>query len=103
MYNVLTRIPGSLSPRDTEIVVARLTSRAKVVPLTAGDYSTAVSRCADRGVVSGAVFDALHVIAAERLGANVILTFNPGDFERLVDSDRLRVVVPPDPPAVVVG
>jgi hypothetical protein len=62
-------------------------------------YLTAVERCSSRSFRSGAVYDALHLVEAEREGANILLTFNPDDFMRLVDSDHPTIVVPPDPPS----
>jgi len=40
---------------------------------------------------------ALHLVEAERAGADVFLTFNPSDFERLAAGPK--PVVPPDPPS----
>jgi predicted nucleic acid-binding protein len=45
------------------------------------------------------VYDALHLVEAERAGADVFLTFNPSDFERLAVGLKPRIVVPPDPPS----
>lgn len=63
-------------------------------------YLAAVERCATLGLVSGAIFVALHVVSAERWGADAILTFNESDLVRLSLPTSPRVVVPPDPPAV---
>jgi hypothetical protein len=41
-------------------------------------------------------------VEAERAGADVLLTFNPKDFQRLAEFDKPRVLVPPDPPSVEV-
>jgi predicted nucleic acid-binding protein len=49
-----------------------------------------------------AVFDALHLLAAERQRVDAFATFNPSDFERLVTEDSPRIVVPPDPPRFAV-
>jgi hypothetical protein len=48
---------------------------------------------------SGVIFDALHLIEAERTGADAFSTFNPSDVERLAASSKPRIVVPPDPPS----
>jgi len=52
-----------------------------------------------RALKSGAVFDALHLIAAERARADALLTFNPNDFSRLAQGERPKIVVPSAPPA----
>ena len=49
------------------------------------------------------VYDALHLVEAERAGADVFLTFNPSDFERLAVGSKPRIVVPADPPSTQLG
>ena len=46
------------------------------------DYQHAVQRCADAGVSSGAVYDAVHASVARREKAGKILTHNTADFLR---------------------
>jgi hypothetical protein len=74
----------------------------RVVPLTTGAYMAAVERCSTRALKSGAVFDALHLIAAERARADALLTFNRGDFTRLAQGERPTIVVPSTPPAELI-
>jgi predicted nucleic acid-binding protein len=73
----------------------------EVVPLTIALYVAALDRCSSRGLRSGAIFDALHLAAAEAGGAEAVLTFNMGDFTRLSAAGGPRIVEPPDPPAIV--
>jgi hypothetical protein len=49
------------------------------------------------------VYDALHLVEAERAGADLLLTFNPSDFLRLAEGEKPKVVVPPDPPSIDVS
>lgn len=44
------------------------------------------------GLTSGAIYDALHVVAAEKVDADQLLTFNGRDFRRM----------PPEDPTVVI-
>lgn len=99
LYGVLTRIPGGLSPAEAQVTVSNLPNRMRVVPLTAGAYLAAIERCSMRALKSGVVFDALHLIAAERSGADALLTFNASDFTRLAQGERPKIVVPSAPPA----
>jgi predicted nucleic acid-binding protein len=99
LYGVLTRIRGGLSPEEAQLTVGNLPNRMRVTPLTTGAYMTAVERCSARARKSGAVFDALHLIAAERARADALLTFNPGDFTRLAQGERPKIVVPSASPA----
>jgi hypothetical protein len=57
-------------------------------------------RCSDRGLRSGAVYDALHLVAAERWGADLFLTFNTHDFTRMALAPGPRIAAPPDPPGL---
>jgi hypothetical protein len=47
------------------------------------------------------VFDALHLLDAEQAGAEVFLTFNAPDFLRLSNGASPKIVVPPDPPSLL--
>lgn len=102
-WSVLTRLPidPPISPPLAEVAVDRLLTRVEPLELTAEHYRLAFRRCAERGLRSGAVFDALHLTCAEACGAEGLVTFNPADFSRLRLDDSLPVVVPPDPPAVI--
>jgi predicted nucleic acid-binding protein len=93
-WAVLTRLPIKPSPtpaaaRDS---LDSLRKAIRHLSLDQGAYKAAVARCVDRGLRSGAVFDALHVICAERAGADLLVTADVDDFERLVISGGPRVV-----------
>jgi predicted nucleic acid-binding protein len=99
VYSVLSKLPGGLSPTAARILVSRVARQMRVVAPLPESYLAATERCASRGLKSGVIFDALHLIEAERTGADVFLTFNPSDFERLAAGSKPRIVVPPDPPS----
>ena len=99
VYSVLSKIPGGLSPTATRVLVSRLARQLRVLAPLPESYLAATERCASRGLKSGVVYDALHLVEAERAGADVFLTFNPSDFERLAVGSKPRIVVPPDPPS----
>ena len=103
LYGVLTRIPRGLSPAEAQVTVSNLPNRMRVVPLTVGAYMAAIERCGSRALKSGVIFDALHLIAAERSGAQALLTFNASDFTRLARDESLKIVVPSAPPAEVMA
>ena len=67
------------------------------------DYRSALRRCGELGFRSGAIYDALHLVAAGRHAADVLLTFDTRHFTPLVGEDGPRVVAPPDPPALLAG
>lgn len=102
-WSVLTRLPlpTRLDPAIVNQVLDALTSTAAPAPLVLADYQHAASRCVAAGVRSGAIFDALHLVAAERLSADALLTFNVKDFTRL--SPRIQVLEPPASLGLPVG
>lgn len=102
-WSVLTRLPiePSVSPAVAGLAVERLASHLKPRELAGDDYLAAMRRCCEHNLRSGALFDAVHLIAAERSGTDALLTFNAADFERLAAASGPAIVVPPDPPAVV--
>lgn len=100
MYSVLTKLPNGLSPPEALVVVGTIGSQVSVVGPTTQTYVAAIERCSSRSLKSGAVYDALHLVEAERAGADLLLTFNPSDFLRFTQGEKPKVVVPPDPPSV---
>jgi predicted nucleic acid-binding protein len=101
-WAVLTALP--IEPRVSGEVAAavleRLRGSLRFVAPRARTYPSAVSRCTARGLRSGAIYDALHLVSAEGEGADLFLTFNVQDFARLGESNGLRVIAPPDPPGM---
>jgi predicted nucleic acid-binding protein len=99
VYSVLSKVPGGLSPGAARALVSRLARQVRVLAPLPESYLAATERCASRGLKSGVIYDALHLVEAERAGANVLLTFNPSDFERLAAGPTPRIAVPPEPPS----
>lgn len=101
-WAVLTVLP--VEPRVTGEVAAavldRLGRTVRFVAPDGGTYRAAASRCGGRGLRSGAVYDALHLVTAEREAADLFLTFNTADFERMADADVPRIMAPPEPPGM---
>jgi predicted nucleic acid-binding protein len=102
-WAVLTAMP--IEPRVTgevaRAVLDRLRSVLKLVTPRPATYVAAVERCAGRGLRSGAVYDALHLVTAETERADVFLTFNEADFARLAGRAGPQIASPPDPPRLV--
>jgi len=87
-----------LSPRITPANALRLIDEtilavANVISLDENDYRAVLQRVADLGLSSGAVYDALHVRAAEKAGADELVTFNGRDFRRIPPAPPCRLVV----------
>lgn len=104
-WATMTALPvqPAISPALVDRVLERFRSHVELLALSGDDYSAAMRRCSDRGLRSGAVYDALHLAAAERWQADVFLTFNVQDFARLTLDSGPRVLAPPDPPGIEIG
>lgn len=95
-WSALTRLPlaDRLDPEVVNEILASLIRIRAPHPVALGDYQAAAARCAAAGVRSGAIFDALHLVVAERVGAQAFLTLNVKDFLRL--APRVPVMAPPE-------
>jgi predicted nucleic acid-binding protein len=95
-YATLTAMPlvPRISPADAARLIRENFSRdLTVLPLSAGDYATAVERVAALGLASGVIYDALHLVAAERHTCKRMYTYNLADFSRL-RSDSVEIMAP---------
>jgi predicted nucleic acid-binding protein len=103
VWSVLTKLPVSppIDGRAARTSVLHIRERFEVVTLPTDVYLAAIERCATKGLRSGAVFDAVHLAAAEASGVQALVTFNVSDFARLATPASPTIVAPPDPPAVV--
>lgn len=99
-WSVLTRLPldPPLTPQVVELSLARVRRQVKPVEVPGDSYLKAIRRCSERGLSSGAVFDALHLVSAEERGVDALVTFNDRDFHRLASEGSPEILVPPDPP-----
>jgi predicted nucleic acid-binding protein len=95
-YATLTAMPlvPRISPADAARLIRENFSRdLTVLPLSASNYAAAVERVAAIGLASGVIYDALHLIAAERHRCKRIYTYNRVDFSRL-GSDSVEIMAP---------
>ena len=103
VWAVLTALPiePRVSPEVAVAVLERVRRSLHFAAARAATYPTAVRRCSARGLRSGAVYDALHLVTAEIEAADLFLTFNLDDFTRLAEPGGPRLAAPPDPPGMV--
>ena len=89
-YSVVTRTP--FSPR-VQPLVANLFLQDNVYPyfeivaLSEADYRTVLGNCANAGMTSGIIFDALHLCAAGKANCDRIYTFNVKHFRALASKE----------------
>lgn len=96
IYSTVTALP--LSPRITpgqagQMIRKNILSCAEIVPLNGVDYEAVIQRMIGLGLPGGAIYDALHVRAAEKAGVDQLLTFNRRDFERMPPEDPVTLTV----------
>lgn len=95
MYSVLTTLP--LSPRLTTaqaqtLIDQNILAKAEIVLLDADDYAGVIRRMSGLGLLGGAIYDGLHVRAAEKVQAEALYTFNGRDFRRMPPSRPTELV-----------
>ena len=91
-YAVLTRTP--FSPRiypaeGWQLLEESILAHVEVVALSPGEYRQVVRACSMHGCIGGAVYDALHIQAAQTAGCERLYTFNLREF-RLLASEEFR-------------
>jgi predicted nucleic acid-binding protein len=101
-WATITAVPiePRIAPAAAARLVERLARHVKPVAVRWEDYRSALTRCGELGLRSGAIYDTLHLVTAARRGAEVFLTFNTRHFTPLA-VDGPRIVAPPDPPALL--
>ena len=87
---VAPRIPAAMAER---LIRESVLPVVMVVVLDGADYAAAIARMAGLGLVNGAVYEALHVQAAEKAGAGELVTINGRDFLRMPPAAPCRLVV----------
>ncbi|MEK6656809.1 MAG: PIN domain-containing protein [Nitrospirota bacterium] len=97
LYAVLTTLP--VSPRIAPDIAKRLINKnieatAKIISLSSHDYIRIIENLADSGLSGGVIYDALIVKAAQKSGADKILTFNIDDFKRVWPEGETHLLVP---------
>lgn len=97
LYSVLSTYP--VGPRPSvegvgEVLGEALSRPFQFIPLTAADYRAVVESQIRLGIPGGSVYDGLIARAAEKASADVLLTLNRADFERVWPDHRERIRVP---------
>jgi predicted nucleic acid-binding protein len=97
LFATITALPTR--PQHTPAEAAALTNHISdllhVVDLQAGDYQDAVRRMVEHDLSSRAIYDGLHLVAAEKVEADELVTFNGRDFRRMPPTAPTGLVVLP--------
>ena len=97
LYSTLTRLPvhPRITPARASQLVFDISAMAShVVPLSPEDYTSTIQRIAEMGLSGGVIYDALIACAAEKVGAERLLTFNTSDFRRVWPEGASRLLSP---------
>jgi len=96
LYRHLTknRPPYNLLPEEASIaVVDNLGKLLEIIAMDRKDYELAIARCVKLNLTGAVIYDALHLQAALKAGAEVLYTDNLRDFTRLVtEDDEIKIV-----------
>jgi predicted nucleic acid-binding protein len=67
-----------------DVIINQVGARLTIIELIKEDYEAAIKRCARLNLVGGVIYDALHLQAALKAGAEILYADNLRDFTRLV-------------------
>lgn len=95
-YDTLVSLPlkRRIQPLEAQkLIEENFEKNLKVLNLTPTNYSQAIERASNQGLKSGTIYNALHVIAAEKEGCERLYTFAPKDFV-LLKQQGMDIVTP---------
>jgi predicted nucleic acid-binding protein len=96
VYAVMTSLPIAplLPPEQVMLFVNEVRSRLTSISLDEKEYSQTIQICADRGLTSGRVYDALLLGCAAKCSAQSILTWNLKHFQSIAPALASRIRTP---------
>lgn len=97
LFATITALPTQPqhTPAEANALVDGIADLLIVTELHGEDYATALDRMVEHGLSSGAIYDALHVVAAEKTDAVELVTFNGKDFRRMPPKGATELTVLP--------
>jgi predicted nucleic acid-binding protein len=94
IYAVLSVLPikPKLSPLEVEKILQKnIYPKFEIISLSPKDYKNAVNRVSGLHLSGGILYDALHIEAAMKSGAEKLITLNHDHFEKLAGG-KIRVL-----------
>jgi predicted nucleic acid-binding protein len=84
VYSTLTRMPGRhrISGEQAMLFIASIRERLSIVALTGQEYADALEASAARGIVGGAIYDAILAHCAIKAKAETIYTWNERHYSQ---------------------
>lgn len=97
-YATLTGAPRVGGRFPPSIVLSTMRDLVKVFTpqaLTSVEYLKVVEECASRGLIGGIIYDAIIFACAQKVGADVLFTWNVDDFRRVAAPEWVRRIQAP--------
>jgi len=96
VYSTLTRMPARQRATADEAMVFLdvIQTQLSFVTLHVTEYWSVLKQCSETGIIGGAVYDAMIARCAIKAGADVIYTWDVGDFRRLGPDVAKRIRTP---------
>ena len=96
VYACLTRMPGRhrITGEEAMLFVTSIRERLTIVGLTPDEYVKTLQSSAARGVLGGAIYDALLAACALKAGAKKLFTWNARHYEQFVPEVVGRLQTP---------
>ena len=96
VYSTLTCLPRThrVSGDQAMLFLADLVERLTLIALDGSEYWAAIGEAAAQNISGGTIYDALLAKCALKAGAEIIYTWNVGDFERLGKQVARRLQTP---------
>lgn len=78
VYSTLTRMPGKhrISSEQAMLFISSIRERLAIIALDGSEYADALELSASRGIVGGAIYDAMLAHCALKAGAEMIFSWN---------------------------
>lgn len=95
LFSTITALPTrpQHSPQEAQALIDSACRVLTVIDLEGEDYRHVINRVVALGLSGGAIYDGLHVRAAEKVEARQVVTFNGNDFRRMPPQGSTELVV----------
>jgi predicted nucleic acid-binding protein len=97
VYSVLTRLPRMprIGPAEAwKLLENNVVSCASLITLSGSEYAALIAELSQRGVIGGAVYDAVIAKTAELAQVDRLITLNEAHFLRVWPSGASRIASP---------
>jgi predicted nucleic acid-binding protein len=96
VYSTLTRMPGRhrISAEQALLFLGNVRERLSVISLDGDEYANALLASAERGIVGGAIYDAMLAHCALKAGETTIYSWNIRHYSLCCEEITSRLRIP---------